>query len=302
MKNKKLIIGLAVAAVILGIIVVKSPNVLKGKAKKAALPARAEQAKAKTSAAARKAFSKDMGGLTVKIAGINKKDMYAGVTAYRSTDKRSSVYAATFNSNRMQELLPGTYDIQIQTIPPILYKGITVSNGKETVEDLGVLAGTLNVKLLNSKKKEAYVIFKVMCKKSGITAASGATNRAIELIPGTYDIDVGTMPREFKKDVKVEAGKETVVDLGYPMGAMVIKAADENNKEIRLNVRIKKADTNEAVASTITNRPIEILKGVYTVELLSSPVQTKKDVVVEAGSESAVEFTVQAPPKTAVKK
>lgn len=295
MKNKKLIIGLVAAVVILGIIFIKNPNTLKGKAGKAVPPVKAEQAK--TKAVAKKAFSKDMGGLTVKITNINKRDMYLGISAYRSTDRRSSVYAAAFSSNRMQELLPGDYDIQIQTIPPMLYKGITVSKGKETVEELGTVTGAVNVKLFNSKKKDAYVPVRILSQKSGTIVASGTTNRPIQLLSGMYDVDIGTMPRQLKKDMKVEAGKEVSVDLGYSMGAIVIKAVDENNKGVRLNARIKKADTGEAISSIVTNRPVEILKGAYIVELLSSPVQTKKDVVIEAGSESTVEFTVQAPAK-----
>jgi len=211
----------------------------------------------------------------------------------------------------MQELLPGTYDIQIQTIPPIFYKGITVSKGKETVEDLGAIVGALNVKLINSKKKDANIPVRILFQKSGMTVASGTTNRPIQLLPGIYDVEISIVPRQLKKDIKVEAGKEVSVDLGYSMGSIVIKAVDENNKEARLNARIKKADTGEVVASIVTNKPVEVFKGTYIVELASSPVQTKKDVVVEAGSESAVEFTVQAPPmpvrvqapqKTTVKK
>ncbi|MDP3804223.1 MAG: hypothetical protein Q8Q87_01580 [Candidatus Omnitrophota bacterium] len=293
MKNKKLIIGLVIAVVILGIIFIKNPNTLKGPAKKAALPVKAEQAKAK--AAVKKTFSKEMGGLTVKIADINKKDMYLGLSAYRSTDRRSSVHAATFSSNRMQELLPGDYDIQIQTIPPMLYKGITVSKDKETIEELGALTGAVNVKLFNSKKKDAYIPVKILAQKSGMTVASGATNRPIQVLSGMYDVEIGVMPRQLKKDMKVEAGKVALVDLGYSMGAVIIKAADENNKEVRLSARIKKADTGEVAASIVTNRPVEILKGTYIVELLSAPVQTKKDVVIEAGSEAIVEFIVQAP-------
>lgn len=294
MKNKKLIIGLVVAVAVLGIVFIKKPNISKGQMKKQAIPAKAGQAPSK--APAKKTFSKDMGGLTVKITDINKKDMNLGVNAYRSVDKRSDVYAASFSSNRMQELIPGTYDIQIQTTPPMLYKGIEVSKGKETIEELGTIMGAVNVKLFNSKKKDAYIPVRVLHQKSGAAVVSGTTNKPVQLLPGIYDMEIGTTPRQLKKDLKIEAGRETLVDLGLSMGALIIKAVDENGKETRLSARIKKADTGEAVTNIVTNRPAEILKGAYIVELLSSPVQIKKDVAVEAGSESAVEFTVQAPP------
>lgn len=295
MKNKKLIIAaVVVAVVILGVILIRNNNILKGKAKKAVLQTNSSQTAPK--AVAKKTFSKDMGGLTVKITDISKKDLNLGITAYKSADRRSSVYAAAFNSNRMQELTPSTYDIQIQSTPPMFYKGIAVAKGRETVEDLGALTGVLNIKLLNYKKKEANVPLRIQYQGSALTVASGSTNRPIQLVSGTYDIEIGTAPRQLKKDVKIESGKETLIDLGDQIGAIVIKTVDENNKEVRLNARIKKTDTGEVVASSATNRPTEVLKGIYNVELLSSPAQIKKDVAVEAGSESTVEFTVQAPP------
>lgn len=295
MKKKKLIIGIVVvAAVVLGVILIKNSNALKGKAKKADLKTKSSQAAPK--AIAKKALSKDMGGLTVKITDTSKKDLNLGIMAYKSLDKRSSVFSAAFSSNRMQELAPGTYDIQIQTTPPMLYKGIAVAKGREAVEELGAITGSLNIKLLNYKNKEASVPLNVQYQKSAVAVASGTTNRPVQLAPGIYDINIGTAPRQLKKDVKVESGKESVIDLGAQTGAIVIKAVDENNKEVRLNARIKKADTGEVVATTAANRPAEVLKGVYNVELLSSPMQTKKDIAVEVGSESAVEFTVQTPP------
>ena len=99
----------------------------------------------------------------------------------------------------------------------------------------------------------------------------------------------------FNEDVKVEAGKEGIVDLGCITGTLIIKATDENGKDVRQTVRISKADNNEMVSSSLANRPIELAGGKYNIEVLSTPRQSKKDVSVKAGEESSVEFTVKAP-------
>ncbi|MFA6141721.1 MAG: hypothetical protein WC738_00300 [Candidatus Omnitrophota bacterium] len=291
MKNKRLVIAVAVVALIAVVIFIKGSNVCKARAKKVVA---LQAASAKTPA--KKAISKDMGGLTVKIQGANKKTMNLRIVAYKVTDKKSSIYAASLVPNNMQELLPGVYDIQIDTIPSMIYKSVQVSVGKETIEDLGVVTGTINVKLLNSKKKDAFLPLRILYHKSVVMVSPGVTNRAIELLPGKYDLDIGTLPRQTKKGVDVVAGKEAVIDLGLAMGTLTVKALDENNKESRTNYRVKKQDTNEVVLSGGTNRPVEVLKGVYDIELLSSPTQAKKGVVIDAGEESVAEFIVKAPP------
>lgn len=301
MKNKYIVIVAVVVALILGIGLIKNSGIFKARAKKTTVlssKVQAQTAKAPAQAAkepAKKTFSKDMGGLTVNVKDVNKKDLNLRISAYKAADRDRSVYAAAFTANRMQELSPGAYDIQLETIPPMLCKGIEVSRDKETVKDLGAMMSAVNIKLLKGEKKDASVSVRIMKQGSRTAITSGATNRPIQLLPGTYDVEINTVPRQLKKDVKAEAGKEALIDLGDPMGALVVKAVDENNKETRLGARIKKADTGEEVAGITTNRPIDILKGVYTIELLSSPAQTKKDVTIEAGSESTVEFTVEAP-------
>lgn len=292
MKNKKLVIVVAVAALIAGFMFIKGSNVFKPRAAKKIVTAGQVLP---VKAPVKKAISKDMGGLTVKVQGSNKMDMNLKISTYRVMDKKSSVYAASSVSSRMQELSPGLYDIQIETTPPMIYKGIQVSMGKETIEDLGTVTGAINVKLLNAKKKDAFLPFKVLYQKSAAVSASGTTNKAVELLPGKYDLDIGTLPRQTKKDVVVTAGREALIDFGFVMGTLTVSAVDENNKAVRLNARIKKADTGEVVTSIATNRPVEILKGAYIVELLSSPIQTKKDIIIEAGSELAAEFIVKVP-------
>jgi hypothetical protein len=118
------------------------------------------------------------------------------------------------------------------------------------------------------------------------------TNKTLEVIPGVYDIEIGTSPRQYKKDVEIEAGKETIEDLGCLTGTLVIKTTDENKRDVRIGVRITKADTNEIVSAAMSNRPIELMKGKYNVDIMSSPRQTRKDISVNTGEESVAEFTV----------
>jgi len=76
----------------------------------------------------------------------------------------------------------------------------------------------------------------------------------------------------------------------------LVKTADENKKDIRSSIRITRSDTNEMVGPVSSNKSIELGKGVYNIEVLSVPKQTKKDVKIDLGEESVVEFIVNATP------
>lgn len=188
--------------------------------------------------------------------------------------------------------MPGTYDIEIGTVPAKIYKNINVPKDVETVENLGCLTGAVNVKALNSKKNAANYNMLVLYPKSNIIVAAWKTNKPLELLPGIYDISVEMLPKHLEKGVRVDANKETVVDLGCVSGSLLVKAADENNKESRLTIMLKKPGASEIVAYGMSGKPAEVAPGTYNVDLLSLPSQGKKDVKINAGEETTVEFLI----------
>jgi len=308
MKNKNIIIGIISAIVILGLVFVIMPPTSKKSIKKVATASKeviamqkgaknAYQAPAK--APAKKAIAKDKGGLTVRIVDSKTREVNTRLKAFKSADGKTSVYEASFSANTMQELTPGTYDIEIETNPPEIYKNIRVNQTEEKMVDLGAITGALNVKAVNSQKKDASYPVRVLRNNSQIAVYSITTNKLGELLPGVYDIEIGMIPKQIKKDVKIEAGKEAALDLGCMTGALVVKCVDTNNKEVMCSVSIINPSNKVIVGSGTANRPIEIVNGIYNVELMSAQRQTKNGVKVNAGEESSVEFTVQAAaPKT----
>ena len=304
MKNKNLVVGAVVVAVFLGFLLLK-PQASKQPAKKAqpaakgALPAASQKAREKAPGPAKKAISKDKGALLVKALSSNGKETPYMVRAFKAVDSRSSLYVMTLTANRVSELLPGAYDIEVSTVPSKIYKNVRVAKGEETVENLGTTSGSLNVKALDAQKKDARYFVRVLYPKSTDVVASMTANRPFDILPGTYDVDIGTTPRYVKKDVRIEAGKEMIVDLGCVSGTLMIKTADESGKEVQYSARITRSENNEAITTASTNRPTELLGGLYNIELFSAPKQVKKDVMVKAGEETVVEFTVQTPPSPA---
>ncbi len=294
MRNQKLIIGIIVVAAFIGFILLAKTMLLIGKGKKP-LPAARDLKGGAGKALAKKVISKGKGALAVKILNCKNAEIPMKVKIFKATEPQSSVYTASTVGGRTQELLPGTYDIEVDTVPQKIFKNVKVDEGRETVKDLGCLTGILVVKTINAKKSPAYYPLRILYGKTNEMVTASMTNKAFEIVPGVYDIEIGTSPRQYKKDIKVEAGKESIADLGCLTGTLIIKTADENKKDVRCSVRVIKADTNEIISSSTSNKPVELGKGKYNIDVMSSPRQGRKDVAVNAGEESVIEFTVIAP-------
>lgn len=296
MKMRNLVIAIVIAVIAL-LIIVALKIFYPGRTAENAVQAEQDKVmgKAAVTVPGKKTFQKGMGGLTVKAKNSKGIDMNVRIKAFRSDSGSSGVFVSSFPSLRMQELSPGNYDIELDTVPLKIYKNIKISEGKETVKDLGALTGMINVKVLNSKKKDTYVLLKITYPGSNLLVATSTTNRPLEIIPGVYDIGIEMLPRQVKNDVKVEGGKDTIVDLGVVSGALNIKTADEGGKSIRIPARVKNAGTDTIVTSGMTNTSMELAPGTYDVEIMSTPLQVKKAVKITLGEEANVEFLVKLP-------
>lgn len=296
MKNRYVVIALVLlgAAVLL---IAFRPLLLKkapARAAKATAPAKTEAVKKAVKTPAVKPITKGRGALTVKMTDTKGKAVSLNVRAFRSEASRPAIYETMFKANVTQELVPGTYDLVIDTLPASIHKGIRVDEGKENIHNLGTVTGNLTVKTLNSQKAATSYALVITASKSGNPVVSVSTNRAVDIMPGSYDIDIGTMPKLVKRDIRVEAAREAVLDLGCVTGALLVKAIDENGADVRQGVTISKADSKEAVAKGQTGKTIELLPGTYAVEIMTTPRQAKKEIAVVAGERVAVDYIVSS--------
>jgi hypothetical protein len=248
----------------------------------------------------KKVFKSGMGGLTIKLVAASGSDKMQRIRAFKATGPRSSSYTGTFITNRMQNLLPGVYDIELDTMPPVIYKGVNISKEKETIEDIGCITGSVIVKAESASKKPLAFSVRFFYPDSRIIAAVANVNKPFEILSGTYDVEIATAPVQLKKAFVVENGKNNEIDLGMITGILSIKAVDENGVLASYPIRIRKAGTSEFAASSMTNRPAELVAGVYDVDILTRPVQTQKGVTVTVGKEASIDVIMPVPPKPVV--
>ncbi len=282
MKDKKLIVALVIiAALIVGIIVIfGAPRIFKPHGGK--------------SPGLKTVFTTGKGALTVRLFNTQGKESFQNIRAFRSEGGRSSLFMVTLQSNKAKELVPGTYDIEIASIPPKIYKGITVYKGREVIENVGPI-GIINVKALDARNKSAYYPMNIIYPDTDIVIATLTTNRPIEIMPSTYDIAIETLPKQVKKSVKIGRDRDTVLDIGCTTGTIAVRAKDAAGAKIRCGIIVRRLDNGQVVMSTTANRSIELVQGVYKIETSSAAKETKT-VTIVPGKETAIEFVVAALP------
>jgi hypothetical protein len=165
------------------------------------------------------------------------------------------------------------------------------------MEDLGCMTGILNVKIRNAKNKAVSYPIRIYYPKTNNMIIAAVTNKPLELLAGTYDIEIGMVPKVMEAEVAIDAGKEKVLDLGAMTGTLLVKAVDEKGvekKDARQSVKVKRAGTNETILNTKVNRRFEIRQGTYTIEIGTVPPQINKDVKIKSGEETVVETVIRA--------
>ncbi len=296
MKIKYPIMALAAAIIVASGAFFLRPSLSERFAVKTGLLRGSKQAP-KEMAVVKKAFAKNMGGLNVRALNARNRQNVLMVKAFKS-EGSSSIYVRSFISGKTQELAPGIYDIELNTVPQKIFKGIKVSAGEETLEALNCVTGSLNIKISDYKNNPAFFPVSVYHPKTNIKIASGVANRPLELLAGVYDIEIAVLPKITQAAVIIEPGKEKSLDLGVLTGALIVRALDQNKAEkidARQSVRIRRADTNELLINTRINRAVEIGPGKYNVEIDTIPPQISKDIKVITGKEAVVEVLIQAP-------
>jgi len=103
----------------------------------------------------------------------------------------------------------------------------------------------------------------------------------------TYDMQVHTTPEIIKKDVSLNAGKFNIITQPSPQGFLTVEVRGEAFKG-KINCIIKK-DKN-IVTAQVSDVSQKLLIGLYNIEVLTIPVITVDNVLVEQDKTTTIEI------------
>ncbi len=126
-----------------------------------------------------------------------------------------------------------TYDLVVYTVPPVLKKDVEITGGRANVIKVKTPRGNLlvNQKGFASYSKELKAIVRQAGKTETLICAQ--VGEPHNLLTGSYDIEVLTLPRTFFNNVKIKQGQTNTVEVTSP-GILTIQNKVEGFASIYL--------------------------------------------------------------------
>lgn len=109
-----------------------------------------------------------------------------------------------------------SYDVVVNTIPPVVKRNVTFEGGKHNVLPIKSPQGTLQLSQRGHTEyaKGVNALIRQNGKQEILNVQNVATSE--KYLVGTYDIEVLTLPKTYFKDVKIEYGKPTNLTIPGP--------------------------------------------------------------------------------------
>jgi Ca-activated chloride channel family protein len=115
-----------------------------------------------------------------------------------------------------------TYDLVVYTVPPVFKKDVEIIGGRPNIIKVKTPRGNLlvNQKGFASYSKELKAIVRLSGKNETLIAAQ--VSEPQNLLTGSYDVEVLTLPRVYYNNVKIKQGQTTTIEVPSP-GVLTIQ-------------------------------------------------------------------------------
>lgn len=235
------------------------------------------------------------GGIEIRGNDAAGRPLSVGFYVYKQGDRGKIIESGTVNV--VKDLPPGTYDIKVESKPPVWYEGVEIAIGHTKVIDLPQ-TGRLVVQGKDAAGESPMISFSVYASgEREKYIASGNTwtiaGRTVELPPGTYDIKVAldTLTSVWYEGIEISVGQQTNVTVMDPSqtGRLVVKgpsmtafdvyAGGEREKYIAHgNTWADKEDT------------IELQPGTYDIRINLTPEVWYEGIEITAGHTNVIDL------------
>ncbi len=117
-----------------------------------------------------------------------------------------------------------TYDIVVNTLPPVRVDSIKLNSGQHTIIPISVPQGFLNLKISGQSSYLKDINCIVRRKGSMETVNVQELGQNEKYITGSYNLEILTMPRLYVNDVKIVQSQTTTVEIPVPGIAVIQKS------------------------------------------------------------------------------
>lgn len=240
-----------------------------------------------------KAEPNKLGQLLIAFSGVDGKQEEREFSVYYSgPDNKITDTVFVGRTGHPASLVAGAYDVKIPVHPTLWIRDVVIENGKTT--DLAV--GGYGRVLINGKDSTGkplendFGVYTHDDKKDIVIR--GITNEPSEyILAGTYDIKVDTEPRIFKEAVRIEADRDTVLDLPQS-GRLEVRGKNALGELLKTNKVLIYMSGERASPSvhSLVNSPGELQPGIYDVRVDVAPEVWFERVEIVSGEERVIDL------------
>jgi hypothetical protein len=167
---------------------------------------------------------------------------------------------------------------------------VTVAEGETVEHGLGSMA-SLTVGILGADGTPRRLKYALRDSASGLPVVSGVTGVPIDVLPGTYDLDLWSSPHFVITGVEVPELRATTLDLGALGGVRV-----RSRTPARIGLYLLSEGAPQPAAVVETGETVEVRPGHYEARLLEAPGAVFSAKIDVSPGETA-EVTVPEPPR-----
>ncbi len=233
-----------------------------------------------------------------------------GYSVYEQENSDKEIAAGDVNVAK--DLLPGEYDVRIDSDPEVWLRGIEIVAGSVKAIDIPPLPakseksdelpgsaeqGRIQIVGKNAlgDPLESYFAFYVYTpgdKEKSV--AEESVSKPVDLPPGVYDIRVGLKPDVWFKSVEIAAGQSKQIELPLP-GRLDVRGKNALGNSVNrdfYSTVYKSGDREKPLAYQYVNWHKDLPAGVYDILVNMNPSAWYEGVVITAGMSTVIELPV----------
>ena len=252
-----------------------------------------ENARADFNTIAGKAEPNELGQLLIAFIGADGKPEEREYSVYYSgSDNEIKDIVFVGRTGHPASLVTGTYDVEIPVHPTLWIRGIVIESGRTVDRTIGGY-GRILINGKNSSGKLLENVFGVFTHddKNDIVV-EGITNEPSEcILAGIYDVVVNIEPRIIKESVRIEAGRDTILELPQS-GRLEVRGKNAMGDQLKTEKTYiyKPGERESPSVYGLVNSPGELQPGIYDVGVDLAPEVWFEGIEIVSGRERIIDL------------
>lgn len=198
-------------------------------------------------------------------------------------DPKTESPLRNFTSWYNQIALEGTYDLLINTTPPVTRRGVRVETGKLTIIPIGT--GQMRIEMLGVGGNRIRTLVELRDPETNQAIRNVSTWEDYHVMAGTYDPVFENVLGAPREAIKIQRGESRVIKLNATL--LRVEVTDKAGGKLSAPVVLLDAASQKPLGELKTGEDRQVLEGDYTLLVKAEP-EIRKPVRLEPNKHTVV--------------